>query len=97
MRVYFRRVEVRTSSETAGILVLSENYFPGWRVYVDGQAAELLRVNYDLRGVSLPQGEHAVSFVYRPASVVIGLVVSLLTLAVLLAPKRLRIKDARRR
>jgi hypothetical protein len=77
------RVEVHTTSETPGILVLSENYFPGWRVYVDGQAAELLRVNYDLRGVALPRGEHAVSFVYRPVSVVIGLAVSLLTLIAL--------------
>src|ERR1051325_1817670 len=90
------RVEVPTTSAAPGILVLSENHFPGWRVYVDGHAAEMLRVDYDLRGVSLPAGEHAVSFVYRPLSVVIGLVVSLLTLAVLLVPKPLRIKDARR-
>ncbi|HEX3279820.1 MAG TPA: YfhO family protein [Pyrinomonadaceae bacterium] len=80
------RVEVQTSSETSGILVLSENHFPGWHVYVDGQAAEMLRVDYDLRGVTLPQGGHVVSFVYRPVSVVIGLAVSLLTLIGLVLP-----------
>lgn len=85
------RLEVHTASSGAGVLVLSENYFPGWRVYVDGQSAELLRVNYNLRGVSLSPGEHTVSFVYRPVSVLVGLVVSLLTLIVLLlAPRKWR-------
>ena len=85
------RLEIHTASSDAGVLVLSENYFPGWRVYVDGQPAELLRVNYNLRGVMLPSGEHAVSFVYRPLSVLIGVVVSLLTLIVLLlAPRKWR-------
>jgi hypothetical protein len=91
------RLEVHTTSSAPGILVLSENYFPGWRVYVDGQPAQLLRVNYNLRGVLLPQGEHAVSFVYRPWSVLIGVIVSLLTLAVLLLPVRRRRRVASNR
>ncbi|MEP6718667.1 MAG: YfhO family protein [bacterium] len=83
------RLEIRTTSPAPGVLVLSENYFPGWRVYVDGQRAQLLRVNYNLRGVVLPSGEHAVSFVYRPWSVLIGVMVSLLTLIGLLLPVRI--------
>lgn len=83
------RLEVHTASPAPGVLVLSENHFPGWRVYVDGQPAQLLRVNYNLRGVVLPSGEHAVSFVYRPSSVLIGVIVSLLTLIGLLLPLRI--------
>lgn len=78
------RVEVQTASGAPSILVLSENYFPGWLAYVDGGAAETLRVDYNLRGVVLPAGEHTVEFVYRPKSVLYGLLVSLLTLAALL-------------
>jgi hypothetical protein len=82
------RLDIGTASPGPGVLVLSENYFPGWRVYVDEQPAQLLRVNYNLRGVALAPGEHAVSFVYRPRSVLIGAMVSLLTLiGLLLAPK----------
>lgn len=77
------RVEVKTSSAAPSILVLSENHYPGWRAYVDGRAAEDLRVDYNLRGVVLAAGEHRVEFVYRPKSVLIGLLVSLLTLAAL--------------
>jgi hypothetical protein len=78
------RVEVKTESTAAAILVLSENHYPGWRAFVDGQSVEVMRVNYNQRGVALSAGNHLVTFVYRPKSVLIGLVISLLTLVTLL-------------
>ena len=78
------RVAVSTKSIAPAILVLSENHYPGWRAYVDGKSVDVIRVNYNLRGVAVPAGDHLVEFVYRPKSVLIGLVVSLLTLALLL-------------
>ncbi len=74
-------LSVKTNAATSSILVLSENHYPGWRTRVDGREVETLRVNYNLRGVTLPPGEHNVDFVYRPKSVLFGLVISLLTLA----------------
>lgn len=78
------RVEVKTVSASPAILVLSENHYPGWRAYVDGQSVEVMRVDYNLRGVAVPAGNHIVSFVYRPKSVLAGLVISVLSLAILL-------------
>jgi hypothetical protein len=73
------RIEVKTTAAALPtVLVLSENHYPGWRAFVDGRAVETLRVNYNLRGVALSPGAHQVSFVYRPKSVLIGLLVSLL-------------------
>ena len=72
------RVNLQTHSTGNSILVLSENDYPGWRAYIDGQSAAVLRVNYCLRGVVIPAGEHQVSFVYRPWSVMGGLLLSLL-------------------
>jgi hypothetical protein len=77
-------VEVKTVSAAPAILVLSENHYPGWRAYIDRGAVETLRVDYNLRGVALPAGSHLVKFVYQPKSVLVGLIVSLLTLASLL-------------
>lgn len=74
------RVMVKTESAEPAILVLSANHFPGWRAYIDGKFVTNLRVDYNLRGVALPAGEHTVEFVYRPKSVLIGAVISLLTL-----------------
>ncbi len=77
------RVTVRTKSTTPSILVLSDNHYPGWRAYVDGHAVETLRVDYNLRGVILAAGEHNVEFIYRPKSVLLGLVISLLAVIAL--------------
>ncbi|HET6892568.1 MAG TPA: YfhO family protein [Pyrinomonadaceae bacterium] len=73
------RVQIRTTSAAPSFLVLSENFYPGWHAYVDGESTEILRVNYNLRGLQLREGEHVVEFVYRPYSVLIGVVISILT------------------
>jgi hypothetical protein len=73
------RVNLQTHSSGNSVLVLGENDYPGWRVYVDGQSADLLRVNHAQRGVLVPGGDHQVSFVYRPWSVMVGFLVSLIT------------------
>jgi len=72
------RVDVKTSAGAPSILVLSENHYPGWRAYLDGQPVGVLRVDYALRGVAVPAGAHEVRFVYVPKSVIIGLLVSAL-------------------
>jgi len=64
--------------------VRGENYYPGWHAFVDGNAVEVLRVNYNLRGVAVPAGTHLVRFVYRPNSLLLGALLSLLA-AILLS------------
>jgi hypothetical protein len=91
------RIEVKTESGAPAILVLSGNHYPGWQAHVDGKHVDVMRVNYNLRGVAVPSGTHVVSFVYRPKSVLIGLVISLLTLAALVLWVRMgRLKPARK-
>jgi uncharacterized membrane protein YfhO len=65
-------------------LVLTDGYYPGWTVTVDGAAKKLLRANYFFRAVELPAGSHAVEFVYAPASFKLGALISALTALLLL-------------
>ena len=48
------------------VLVLAEQFLPGWEVHVDGVPRQLLRVRGVLRGVYLEAGEHLVELRYRP-------------------------------
>ena len=67
------RVDVEAQTPIPGVLVLSDVYYPGWQVLVDGESAQLLRVNHALRGVYLPAGAHSISFVFRPLIFYVGL------------------------
>jgi 2-polyprenyl-3-methyl-5-hydroxy-6-metoxy-1,4-benzoquinol methylase len=71
------RIEVKTTTDSHRLLVLSEIYAPGWKAYIDGAKAPVFRVNYLFRGVTVPPGQHTVRFAYRPASLTIGSLISL--------------------
>ena len=75
------RVDVRAHTDRAGMLVLSDTWFPGWKAKVDGADAPVEQVDYVLRGVRLGPGEHTVSLRYEPASWTAGRIVSALALA----------------
>ncbi len=78
------RIIVETDAVRPGILVLTDTFYPGWRVTVDGAPASLLRANYLFRGVYVPAGAHRIEFMYQPAPFRRGLLVSSLALAVVL-------------
>ncbi len=83
-------IRLQTSLAEAGWLVLTDTYYPGWKVRVDGRPGRILAANYIFRAVSLEPGSHVVEFIYRPASFLLGVAISTLTMAVLLVMTFLR-------
>jgi len=77
------RVEVATEASGAALLVLADNYYPGWNATVDGRPAEVYRTNHTFRGVVVPGGKHRVVFTFDPAGVKEGLTIWLACLALL--------------
>ena len=63
-----------------GVLVLSEIWFPFWRVKVDGMETPLLRTNFTFRGILLKPGHHEVTLEYHSPWIRAGLLVSLASL-----------------
>jgi len=75
------RVVIETQNEDSGMLVLSDNYYPGWSASVDGAPAEIFRANCTMRAVNVPAGRHMVSFVFMPATFKASVYLSLVTAA----------------
>ena len=55
-------------SDKGGVIVFSEIYYPGWTATVDGQKAEMGRVNYVLRALNVKPGNHKVILDFHPTS-----------------------------
>ncbi|MDR1054251.1 MAG: hypothetical protein LBL90_00075 [Prevotellaceae bacterium] len=52
------------------LAVFSEVYYPsGWNIYIDGkEVSGLIRVNYILRALLVPEGRHVIEFRFDPVS-----------------------------
>jgi len=57
------------NSDKGGVVVFSEIYYPGWTATIDGKPAELGRVDYVLRALQVPAGEHEVVLTFKPSSI----------------------------
>ncbi len=82
------RIVAEMTSDSAGLLVLADLFYPGWTAEVDGRPAEILRADGVFRAVVLPPGSHRIVFRYRPLSLWIGGGLSAAALLVMLALSR---------
>ena len=81
------RIQLRLTAPAAegSVLVVSENYFPGWSAQADGKPAALTRANYNLIGVKLPAGATAVDLRFHDAAFATGAKVTILGLLLAIA------------
>jgi hypothetical protein len=70
------RIEITSHLGDHGILVVSEQFFPGWEAWVDGQPSEIHKVNSTLMGIVVPAGDHQVSLRFFPKAIRNGFAVA---------------------
>ena len=78
------KIEIETSSSGNKLLFLSDNFYPGWKAEIDDQEVEIYRANYTFRAIFVPQGDHRVVFFYRSDSFRWGIVLTLVSLAIVI-------------
>jgi hypothetical protein len=71
---------ITVTTDSPGLLVLSEWAYSGWRATVNGRAATLYPANYAFQALLLPAGIHQINLRFLPADVIIGSITSLVTL-----------------
>ena len=80
-----QNVQIEARVDQPGVLVLTDAFYPGWKVFVDGTEQRVLRANYLFRAVELGAGNHHVEFVYDPLSFKIGWIISLVTAGIVIS------------
>jgi hypothetical protein len=85
---------VRVDTAGGGLLVLTQNDEPGWRVAVDGREAAKKLAFGVFRAVDVAPGRHEIIWTYRPFSLVAGASITLLAmLAIVIARSRAMISS----
>jgi uncharacterized membrane protein YfhO len=79
-----QHLRLDASPACASVLVLSDNWYPGWQATLDGRPIEVLRADAAIRAVAIPAGSHRVEMRYRPSGLFWAATLSLVTLAVVL-------------
>ncbi|MFH1765001.1 MAG: hypothetical protein ABIF09_12510 [Gemmatimonadota bacterium] len=79
------RLELRVESDRNALLVIADNWFPGWRARLDGDDTQVIRAYHTLRAVSVPPGEHVIEMYYSSSVLKIGLAATVLSLVLLLS------------
>lgn len=92
-----RRMELKANASSPAVLLVNDKYDPDWKLRVDGKERKLLRVNYLMRGIFLPAGQHDVTLSFEPplkgfyvslAGIVLGVLLGLVLLLAGLRSKR---------
>ncbi|MDO8657685.1 MAG: YfhO family protein, partial [Candidatus Levybacteria bacterium] len=73
-------VTLNTKNNNNAILILTDNFYPGWKGYVDGKETKIYRANYTFRAIEVPSGKHLIRFSYAPESFKIGVILSLISI-----------------
>ncbi|OGK37722.1 hypothetical protein A3F32_02265 [Candidatus Roizmanbacteria bacterium RIFCSPHIGHO2_12_FULL_42_10] len=71
------KLAFRVYSDTRGIFVLADSFYPGWRVTIDGKMALILPANINQRAVIVPPGKHLIEFMFASESFARGKAISL--------------------
>lgn len=59
------KIRIYTTSNTPALLLLTDNFYPGWKARVNGKENKIYRANYTFRAVAIPAGKSTVEFTYE--------------------------------
>lgn len=73
------------TTEKGGVMMTSIPYDPGWKIFVDGVETDITEVKDTFLGVELTPGTHTIELRFMPQGLVLGGLITVLSLLMLLA------------
>ena len=90
-----RQVSIEIPSKTTGMLVLTDQFYPGWYATVDGMKRPIVSVAGLFRGLRIEPGERWVTMRYTPRTFYIGVWISVVTFVGIITTLILSLKKRR--
>ena len=79
------KIELNVDTDSSALLLALNNYYPAWKVKIDGKKSDVIKADFSFQGVVVPAGNHKVEFYFSSVYERLGLWISLLTLILLFA------------
>ena len=76
-------IEIKTKTSNNASISYLQNYYPGWKAFVNNEESEISIINHTFISTDLPAGENNVRFCYKPGNVISGFYISLITFILL--------------
>jgi hypothetical protein len=70
------RVVIEVVAERDCFVLFQDSYYPGWKAKVDGRSAVIERTDIGMRAIMVDRGSHTVEMLFRPKSLIVGLILS---------------------
>jgi hypothetical protein len=78
-------IKYTSKNKNNGFAVFSENYYKnGWKATIDGKESPIMRVDYVLRGLQIPDGKHEIEFKFEPQVVKTGSIIALISFIIMI-------------
>lgn len=75
------KINLTANTQNGAYLLLTDTYYPGWKVFINGKEEKIMRADGIFRAVELPSGNSDITMVYKPTSFKIGAIISIISLA----------------
>jgi hypothetical protein len=70
-------VLIEVAADRDCFLLFQDSYYPGWKATVDGRRTDIEQTDIGMRAIKIDRGTHTVEMVFRPGSLVLGLILTL--------------------
>ena len=78
------KVDFNVKTQNGAYLFLTDTFFPGWQVSINGKSGEILRADSVFKAVEIPPGDSHIEMIYSPTSFKVGAAISAISLIILL-------------
>jgi hypothetical protein len=65
-------IDITARTNSKGIFILTDTYYPGWKCSVNGKEQPIYRVNYCMRAILLGPGTSQINFTFEPVIFTVG-------------------------
>jgi hypothetical protein len=73
------QIRLKVNTDERVFLVISQVYYPDWKLRVDGKLSRLYKTDSVISGLYLDPGKHSVELTYQPVYTYLGILVTIIT------------------